>query len=84
MECSAKYNWRVVAVFKELMQAVDAIDGKEVPVENGEDGAPPTVVTGEEAGKETVARYHVQRHHGTSIVVESFPRDLERNKCSLL
>ncbi|XP_046386360.1 ras-like protein family member 10B isoform X2 [Ischnura elegans] len=84
VECSAKYNWRVVAVFKELMQAVDAIDGKEVPVENGEDGGPTAAVTGEEAGRETVARYHVQRHHGTSIVVESFPRDLERNKCSLL
>lgn len=81
VECSAKYNWRVVAVFKELMQAVDAIDGKEVS-ECGEDGAPVAGGAGEEPGKETVARY--QRHHGTSIVVESFPRELERHKCSML
>jgi Ras-like protein family protein 10B len=34
VECSAKYNWRVVAVFKELMKAVDSLEtgqgGKEV------------------------------------------------------
>lgn len=31
VECSAKYNWHVVAVFKELMKAVDALHtGKEV------------------------------------------------------
>lgn len=27
VECSARYNWRVVAVFKELMRIVDAMDG---------------------------------------------------------
>lgn len=27
VECSARYNWRVVAVFKELMKTVDSIDG---------------------------------------------------------
>ncbi|KDR12000.1 Ras-like protein family member 10B, partial [Zootermopsis nevadensis] len=26
VECSAKYNWRVVAVFKELMKAVDCLE----------------------------------------------------------
>ncbi|PSN32810.1 hypothetical protein C0J52_22971 [Blattella germanica] len=26
IECSAKYNWRVVAVFKELMKAVDSLE----------------------------------------------------------
>ncbi|XP_069691378.1 uncharacterized protein [Periplaneta americana] len=26
VECSAKYNWRVVAVFKELMKAVDSLE----------------------------------------------------------
>ncbi|XP_071447897.1 uncharacterized protein [Hetaerina americana] len=83
VECSAKYNWRVVAVFKELMQAVDAIDGK-VLEDEGEDGDPLGTVTGEESGKETVAKYHMQRHHGTSIAVDSFPTDLDGHKCSLL
>lgn len=26
VECSAKYNWRVVAVFKELMKSVDSLE----------------------------------------------------------
>jgi hypothetical protein len=27
IECSAKYNWNVVSVFKELMKAVDTVIG---------------------------------------------------------
>lgn len=26
VECSAKYNWRVIAVFKELMEMIDAVE----------------------------------------------------------
>lgn len=27
VECSARYNWRVVAVFKELMKTIDSMEG---------------------------------------------------------
>ncbi|XP_050667793.1 ras-like protein family member 10B isoform X2 [Leptidea sinapis] len=27
IECSAKFNWRVIAVFKELMEMIDALEG---------------------------------------------------------
>lgn len=33
VECSAKYNWRVVAVFKELMKTIDAMES----LQNGKD-----------------------------------------------
>lgn len=29
IECSAKYNWRIVSVFKELMLMIEAIEMKE-------------------------------------------------------
>jgi hypothetical protein len=29
IECSAKYNWNVVSVFKELMKAVDTVIGSQ-------------------------------------------------------
>ncbi|GLV36823.1 uncharacterized protein CBL_02342 [Carabus blaptoides fortunei] len=29
VECSAKYNWRIVSVFKEVMNMIDSIEVKE-------------------------------------------------------
>lgn len=29
VECSAKFNWRIVTVFKELMNMIDSIEAKE-------------------------------------------------------
>lgn len=35
VECSARYNWHVVGVFKELMKAVDAMDSSGLPSSQG-------------------------------------------------
>ncbi|KAG8236108.1 hypothetical protein J437_LFUL000470 [Ladona fulva] len=80
VECSAKYNWRIVAVFKELMQAVDALEWK--GTEGGDDNS--TAVTGEGSEPNRVAMtIYRPHHHGTSIVPDTQYPALERNRCNV-
>ncbi|KAG8236109.1 hypothetical protein J437_LFUL000471 [Ladona fulva] len=85
VECSAKYNWRVVSVFKELMQAVDAFEGKSTPGSTGGsigDNVP--LVPGGASGKEGIRSFHLSRHQRTPMVVDNLQDALDRNKCQVL
>ncbi|XP_071447894.1 uncharacterized protein [Hetaerina americana] len=88
VECSAKYNWRVVAVFKELMKAVDSMEGRESgrgvfgSFGAGESSMPG--VPGCGRSKEAVASFSVNRHHGTPMVVDNLHEALDRSKCEVL
>ncbi|XP_046386363.1 uncharacterized protein LOC124156088 isoform X2 [Ischnura elegans] len=89
VECSAKYNWRVVAVFKELMKAVDSMEGRESGRGVfGSFGAAEQVMTGvpgcgrskEAAG----SSFGMNRHHGSPMVVDNLHDALDRSKCEVL
>ncbi|XP_046386358.1 uncharacterized protein LOC124156086 [Ischnura elegans] len=90
VECSAKYNWRVVAVFKELMQAVDALEGGKNgslggtgsgSVSNLGDNVP--LVPGSTRGRKE-GGFHLHRHHRTPMVVDNLQEAIDRSKCEVL
>ncbi|XP_071448350.1 uncharacterized protein [Hetaerina americana] len=92
VECSAKYNWRVVAVFKELMQAVDSMEGSKgcgtsVGMGSGSVSGNtgdniPLVPGSTRSGKE--GAFHLNRHHRTPMVVDNLQDALDRSKCEVL
>ncbi|KAG8236107.1 hypothetical protein J437_LFUL000469 [Ladona fulva] len=89
VECSAKYNWRVVAVFKELMKAIDSMEGRGNTGLSvlGSLGGNEPLVPGVSCGgrsKDSAAGFHLHRPHGAPVVVDNLHDSLDRGKCDVL
>ncbi|KAG8236111.1 hypothetical protein J437_LFUL000473 [Ladona fulva] len=86
VECSAKYNWRVVSVFKELMQAIDGMEGRGPSLRSyGNFAEVEQVIPRSQCviNKEA-ARSFTLRRQRTPMVVNNIHNALEGSRCDVL
>ncbi|XP_046386357.1 uncharacterized protein LOC124156085 [Ischnura elegans] len=89
VECSAKYNWRVVEVFKELMRTVDFADVVAGSAKGGlggdlggcERNVPKVHLL---TDREVMTGFNLHCHQRTPAVSDKFQEGLNKNRCDVL
>ncbi|XP_071448213.1 uncharacterized protein [Hetaerina americana] len=87
VECSAKYNWRVVEVFKELMRAVDSAEGTPGCAKGyGELGGCERLVPRVNVvrNKEVMTGFNLHCHQRTPAISNNLHNALDNNRCEVL